>query len=123
MEVNDWLVVAMFASFALFLFTGFPVAYVLGGIGEWMKVAHTAASFNLPVAPHWHANVHAHLVAAAHNSITVEYFALEQDIYNFERLVTPETRLQIKDGHIPLPQGPGIGIELDAKAVDRWRAD
>ena len=33
MEVNDWLVVAMFASFALFLFTGFPVAFVLGGIG------------------------------------------------------------------------------------------
>ena len=33
MEVNEWLVVAMFASFALFLFTGFPVAFVLGGIG------------------------------------------------------------------------------------------
>ena len=66
-----------------------PDAGVLGGITEWMKVAHTAASFNLPVAPHWHANVHAHLVAATHNSITVEYFALERDIYNFERLVTP----------------------------------
>ena len=100
-----------------------PDANVLGGIGEWMKVAHTAASFNLPVAPHWHANLHAHLVAAAHNSITVEYFALEQDIYNFERLVTPETRLQIKDGRIPLPQGAGIGIELDGEAVDRWRVD
>ena len=100
-----------------------PDANVLGGIGEWMKVAHTAASFNLPVAPHWHANVHAHLVAAAHNSITVEYFALEQDIYNFERLVTPETRLKIKDGRIPLPQGAGIGIELDAQAIDRWRMD
>ena len=100
-----------------------PDANVLGGIGEWMKVAHTAASFNLPVAPHWHANLHAHLVAAAHNSITVEYFALEQDIYNFERLVTPETRLQIKDGRIPLPQGAGIGIELDDEAVDRWRTE
>ena len=100
-----------------------PDANVLGGIGEWMKVAHTAASFNLPVAPHWHANLHAHLVAAAHNSITVEYFALEQDIYNFERLVTPETRLQIKGGRIPLPQGAGIGIELDDEAVDRWRVD
>ena len=100
-----------------------PDANVLGGIGEWMKVAHTAASFNLPVAPHWHANLHAHLVAAAHNSITVEYFALEQDIYNFERLVTPETRLQIKDGLIPLPQGAGIGIELDDEAVDRWRTE
>ena len=65
-----------------------PDAGVLGGITEWLKVAHTAASFNLPVAPHWHANVHVHLAAAVHNCITVEYFVLEQDIYNFERLVT-----------------------------------
>ena len=100
-----------------------PDAGVLGGISEYMKVAHAAATFNLPVAPHWHANVHAHLVAAAHNSITVEYFALEQDIYNFERLVTPETRLTIRDGRIPLPQGAGIGIELDEAAVARFRVD
>lgn len=33
MEVNEVLVVAMFASFILLLFTGFPVAWVLGGIG------------------------------------------------------------------------------------------
>ena len=86
-------------------------------------MAHTAASFNLPIAPHWHANVHAHLVAAAHNSITVEYFALEQDIYNFERLVTPDTRLRIEDGRIPLPSRPGPGMELDDGAIARWRAD
>ncbi|MDP6531530.1 MAG: TRAP transporter large permease subunit [Arenicellales bacterium] len=33
MEINDILVVAMFLSFALMLFTGFPVAWVLAGIG------------------------------------------------------------------------------------------
>jgi|TARA_Y100000310_G_scaffold74643_1_gene70886 tripartite ATP-independent transporter DctM subunit len=33
MEINDFLVVAMFLSFALMLFTGFPVAWVLAGIG------------------------------------------------------------------------------------------
>lgn len=33
MEVNEWLVIAMFATFAVFLFTGFPVAWVLGGVG------------------------------------------------------------------------------------------
>jgi L-alanine-DL-glutamate epimerase-like enolase superfamily enzyme len=100
-----------------------PDAAVLGGISEWLKVAHTAASFNLPIAPHWHANVHVHLVAAAHNAISVEYFALEQDIFNFERLVTPETRLQPRNGQIPLPDGPGLGIELDEKAISRWRVD
>ncbi len=33
MEVNDYLVIAMFLSFVGFLFTGIPVAFVLGGIG------------------------------------------------------------------------------------------
>tara|TARA_B100002003_G_scaffold8799_1_gene7741 strand:- start:290 stop:457 length:168 start_codon:yes stop_codon:yes gene_type:complete len=33
MEINDYLVVAMFASFAMLLFTGFPIAWVLGGVG------------------------------------------------------------------------------------------
>jgi L-alanine-DL-glutamate epimerase-like enolase superfamily enzyme len=98
-----------------------PDAGVLGGITEWLKVAHTAASFNLPVAPHWHANLHVHLAAAVHNCITVEYFVLEQDIYNFERLVTPETRLHPHAGRLPLPQGPGLGIEFDAQAIARWQ--
>ncbi len=97
-----------------------PDAGVLGGVTEWLKVAHTAASFNLPVAPHWHANLHVHLVAAVHNCITVEYFVLEQDIYNFERLLTPATRLRPQAGHLPLPQGPGLGIEFDAEAIARW---
>ncbi|WP_428776295.1 TRAP transporter large permease [Vibrio sp.] len=33
MEMNEWLVIAMFGSFIALLFTGIPVAYVLGGIG------------------------------------------------------------------------------------------
>jgi L-alanine-DL-glutamate epimerase-like enolase superfamily enzyme len=100
-----------------------PDAGVLGGISEWLKIAHTAASFNVPVAPHWHANVHVHLVAAVHNAITVEFFVLEQDIYNFERLVTPETRLYPTDGRLALPSGPGLGLELDEAAVARWQVE
>ncbi|MCP4994835.1 MAG: TRAP transporter large permease subunit [Gammaproteobacteria bacterium] len=33
MEVNEILVIAMFASFIILLFTGFPVAWVLAGVG------------------------------------------------------------------------------------------
>ena len=32
MEVNDYLVIAMFLTFIGLLFTGFPVAFVLGGV-------------------------------------------------------------------------------------------
>ncbi len=33
MEVNDYLVIAMFLTFVGFLFTGYPIAFVLGGVG------------------------------------------------------------------------------------------
>jgi tripartite ATP-independent transporter DctM subunit len=33
MEINEILIIAMFASFILLLFTGFPVAWVLAGVG------------------------------------------------------------------------------------------
>jgi L-alanine-DL-glutamate epimerase-like enolase superfamily enzyme len=61
-----------------------------------------------------------HLVAAVANCLTVEYFVLEQDIYNFERLVTPGTRLRPQDGMLPLPTAPGIGMAFDEPAIQRW---
>jgi L-alanine-DL-glutamate epimerase-like enolase superfamily enzyme len=94
-----------------------PDACVLGGIAEWRRVAALAASFDIPVAPHWHANLHAQLAAATPNCITVEYFALSEGIYNFEELVV--NPLVVKDGNIELDQTPGIGVELDWDAVAR----
>ncbi len=83
-----------------------------------MKVAHTAASFDLPVAPHWHADLHAHLVGAAANALTVEYFFLDEDIYNFERILTE--RLTVSGGRITIPDRPGLGLVLDQAAVERF---
>jgi L-alanine-DL-glutamate epimerase-like enolase superfamily enzyme len=96
-----------------------PDAGVLGGVSEWLKVAHTAASFDLPVAPHWHADVHVHLAGAVENCLTVEYFLLEEDIYNFERILTD--RLRVKDGFIQIPNRPGVGLALDEAAIARYR--
>jgi L-alanine-DL-glutamate epimerase-like enolase superfamily enzyme len=98
-----------------------PDAVVLGGISEWMKVAHLAAAHDFPVAPHWNANVHAHLVAAVPNGLTVEYFHLDEDIYNFERLIDPEDRLVVAQGTIRVPDRPGIGVVLNPKLVDAFR--
>lgn len=33
MEINDYLVISMFATFIFFLFSGIPIAWVLGGVG------------------------------------------------------------------------------------------
>jgi L-alanine-DL-glutamate epimerase-like enolase superfamily enzyme len=50
--------------------------------------------------------------------LTVEYFRLEEDIYNFEALL--HERLQPHDGRIALPQRPGLGLELDMEAIGRY---
>lgn len=65
------------------------------------------------------ADIHVHLVAAVPNALTVEYFSLDEDIYNFERLL-PD-RLQPKDGLIPLRDRTGVGLDLDRAAVERFR--
>jgi len=100
-----------------------PDAGVLGGVSEWIRTARTAESFGIPVAPHWHANLHVHLAAASSNCIAVEHFALEKDIYNFETLVTPETRTEVRDGTLIVPDRPGLGIEFDPAQVRKFTVD
>ena len=97
-----------------------PDVGVVGGLSEYLRIAHTAESFDLPVAPHWHANIHAQLAAALPGTLAIEYFALANDVYNFEALVTEESRLHLEDGLIALSERPGIGIELDEDAVERY---
>jgi L-alanine-DL-glutamate epimerase-like enolase superfamily enzyme len=93
-----------------------PDACVAGGISEWRRISALAAAHDIPVAPHWHANLHAQLAAATPNCTTVEYFALGEGIYNFERLVA--NPLTVTDGRIILDQASGIGVELDWDAVN-----
>ena len=95
-------------------------AAVCGGVTEWLKAAHAAAAFGVPVAPHWHHNLHAQLVAAIPNGLVVEYFALDEGVYNFEQLLDPATRSVVADGAIELSDLPGIGIRYDGDAVARF---
>ena len=97
-----------------------PDLCVLGGVTEWMRVAHAAEAFGVPVAPHWHANAHVHVAAAAPNCLAIEHFALQKDIYNFELLLEPSTRLVVEDGHALVPDRPGLGIELDEATVRKY---
>jgi len=98
-----------------------PDIGVLGGVTEFMRVVRTAETYMVPVAPHWHANAHVHLMAAASSCLTIEHFLLEKDIYNFERLVTPETRLESVAGNVAPPSRPGWGIEFDLATVNAMR--
>jgi L-alanine-DL-glutamate epimerase-like enolase superfamily enzyme len=97
-----------------------PDAAVCGGITEWRRIAALAAAHNVPVAPHWFADLHVHLVAATPNALSVEYFT-DTQVLNFMRLM--KRSLTVKAGELVLPQEPGLGIEWDDEAIAEWSVD
>lgn len=97
-----------------------PDATVCGGITEWLRVAYEAATHDVPVAPHYNWDLHAHLVAAIENGLWVEYFYRDSDIKVFDDVLeyqlTPDN-----EGMIQLPDRPGHGIVLDRTALEEFR--
>ena len=91
----------------------------VGGITEWMKVAHLAHAFNLPVAPHAYQLIHLHLACATPNLKVVEYLGIAEES---DKIVYKEWSAP-KDGMwSPDPNKPGLGLELDPEAVEKYAA-
>jgi L-alanine-DL-glutamate epimerase-like enolase superfamily enzyme len=76
-----------------------------GGITGWMKVAHMAEAYNMPVVSHLATEVLMHATAAVSNGLYVEHMP-----WTFE-MFTEEPK--VENGEIVLPQKPGLGIEFD----------
>lgn len=92
-------------------------ATVCGGISEWRRIAATAASFGVPVAPHaWH-DVHVHLVASAPNATFAE-FMHDDHVVNFRRLI--DTQIVAEGGQLLLPQTSGLGFNFAPDALERY---
>ena len=90
---------------------------VCGGISEFRKIAATAASYGVPVAPHaWH-DIHVHVAAATSNALYVEFMP-DDHIVNFRNLI--DVQIEAKDGHLLLPDRPGLGFSFDPAAIDRY---
>jgi L-talarate/galactarate dehydratase len=85
----------------------------VGGITPWMKVAALAEARGVPVAGHVIPEVHVHLLSAIPNGHLVEYMPRSEPIF--------KTRLALQDGHLVAPKAPGLGVELDEAAFERFR--
>jgi D-galactarolactone cycloisomerase len=106
-----------------------PDASLAGGIGECLFVAEMAALWGIPAMPHcWGGAIivaaTAHLVSLlpdaswsrATQEPMVEYDLVENP-FRDELLVRP---LELKDGRISVPTGPGLGIEIDERVLQRY---
>jgi L-alanine-DL-glutamate epimerase-like enolase superfamily enzyme len=85
----------------------------VGGITPWRKIAVLAQAHHVPVCGHVVPEVHVHLLAAVPNGFMVEYMPRSAAILR--------AMPRLEDGCLLAPQAPGLGLELDAAAVQRYR--
>lgn len=91
-------------------------ACVCGGISEFRRIAATAASYGVPLMPHWFHDLHAHLVASIPNGRFVEFFP-GSEVLNFRRLVSHQ--LEFAGGELLLTGRPGLGFDFREDEVGR----
>ena len=81
----------------------------IGGITPWMKVAHMAEAFGVPVCPHFLMELHVSLVCAIPNAPWLEYIPQLDTI--------TKTDLRIEQGRAYPSDQPGLGIDWDWEAI------
>jgi L-alanine-DL-glutamate epimerase-like enolase superfamily enzyme len=99
----------------------------VGGLTEAMRVVRAAKDRGRLIVPHcWKTGIgvaaSAHLAAASSNCAFIEYLPSGVAFSPLRReLVQDELRLE--NGRIPLPQKPGLGIELNEEALEKFLVD
>lgn len=95
-----------------------------GGLGEGQRIANLANLYYVPFAPHMVAS-YLGAMAAAHVCASVPNFMiLEWQIYfhkneMFKEIVDFEGEM-IVDGHIPLSEKPGVGVEINEEGMRKY---
>lgn len=95
-----------------------------GGITEGRKIATMAEAYDVAIAPHCPLGPIAlasclHLDAVSHNAVIQEQSAgmHYNDSIELHEYLIDKSALSVVDGHLEIPTGPGLGIEIDEDAV------
>ncbi|ANN67522.1 mandelate racemase/muconate lactonizing enzyme family protein [Bordetella bronchialis] len=77
----------------------------IGGITPWLKVAHMAEAYNVPVCPHFLMEIHVGLCCAVPNSRWLEYIP--------QLDMVTGTGMRVEGGRAIPSAEPGLGIDWD----------
>jgi L-alanine-DL-glutamate epimerase-like enolase superfamily enzyme len=96
----------------------------VGGLTEARRVCELAQERGLRIVPHlWKTGISiaaaVHLAAVTPACDYVEFLPSDLSQSGLRRDLTSE-ELEMVDGVIPLPQSPGLGVELDREALERY---
>jgi D-galactarolactone cycloisomerase len=90
-----------------------------GGVTDWRRAAALAASAGLAMAHHEESQIAQQLIAAIPHGTCIECFADPERDPVWQSMWA--NRPPIKDGKMQVSTGPGFGLELDAKMIERYR--
>jgi D-galactarolactone cycloisomerase len=107
-----------------------PDVCAAGGISECKKIADMASAFGVRVNPHvWGTGVG--LAASLQLLATLPHNAPgllpQEPLLEFDcsehpvRMAVLQAPIVQRDGWVEVPQGPGLGIEIDRAALERFR--
>jgi galactonate dehydratase len=105
----------------------------VGGISEIKRIANMAEAYDVGIAPHCPLGPIA-LAASIQVAASISNFVIQEmswgihynlmtgpyDLKNY--LKNPEV-FAVKDGHVAVPTGPGLGIELDEAEIRKISVD
>ena len=108
----------------------------VGGISETVRIGHWAEAYDVALAPHCPLGPIALAACLQVNAVCHNAFIQEQSLgihYNqggdLLDYTMPGHGFTLTDGRLSIPQGPGLGIEVDeakvieaAKIGHKWRA-
>ena len=90
-----------------------------GGISQMRKIATLAEAHHVPLAPHCTMSFLG-LTASLHVAASIPFFLIQEGYQNvLPEGVARKTWEMDEEGYVSLPEGPGLGVEIDEqKAIE-----
>jgi mandelate racemase len=90
-----------------------PDAERIGGVTGWRVAASLAQARGIPMSTHLFPEISSHLLCITPTAHWLEFVDWASPV-----LAEPP---RVVDGHVTPPERPGIGIEWNREAVERYR--
>jgi L-alanine-DL-glutamate epimerase-like enolase superfamily enzyme len=105
-----------------------PDVQKCGGLGAFRDIATLCDLYGVPVAAHNIASplgtvAGAHLAAAVPNALAMEYHARNVPWWDDFVRRTAGSGPILEDGRVDVPEGPGLGVEIDPAVAERYLTD
>jgi len=96
-----------------------------GGILELVEIAAAASMTSVDVAPHNYNSLSLGLAATLQASAVIPNFLITEYFVNFEQRSAElmPVPFEVEGGRIRVPQGPGLGVEIDEIALRKATVD